>query len=170
MLAYVCPPLPVPGLRENLHTWADIAVIVGVPLAVILLVLQWCDRQGRQATVNARIRTRALLAYRRLKPALGYQPDAAPEQRISARVYSLLGSLGEPMADMLTALAADAPEASRKLRRAVTEAYLAYWHARTLAESAEGGLVPDAVAQRALAEFERCATRLKGAAGPELLP
>jgi hypothetical protein len=160
-----------PGWRENLHVAADIAVILAVLVGAIALVVQLRERRSRRAAVDVRLRTGALRAHRRLHPALGYQPPAEPGQEGRARLSALLASIGEPMDDMLRALAADAPEASSALERTISDAYAAYWHARTGAERVLlAGQAPDMVIQQVLGEFERCAALLKNAAGPKLLP
>ena len=159
--------VPVPGWRENLHAAADIAVIVGVPLAVILLALQWSERRSRRAAVDVRLRTGALQAYRQLKGPLDSKSPGPPGMQALAHLSSLLATVGPAMDHALRALAADAPEASRPLERSVSGAYAAYWHARSLHERSER---TETTALEALGEMARCLALLKDAAGPELLP
>ena len=173
MLAYVCPPLPVPGLRENLHTAADIGVLAAVAVGAIALGVQLYEGWGRRAAVNARIRTGALGAHRRLRQVLDANADVAPT--VGQRVAILLSQVIGGLADQVKELADAAPEASRALDRAASKAHEAFWNAVTMAEREQrflglGGSLRDEVAQKVLDEFERCATLLRQAAGPELLP
>ena len=163
----------MPGWRENLHVAADIAVLAAVVVGAIALVVQILDRRSRRAAADARIRTSALSAHRRLREVLDANANVAPT--VGQRVAILLSQAIGGLADQLKALADGAPEASRALDRAASDAHEAFWNAVTTAEREQralnqGGNLRDVVAQKALDEFERCAMLLKGAAGPELLP
>ncbi len=146
---------------------ADIAVIAAVVVGAIALVVQLRERRSRRAAVDVRLRTGALQAYRQLEGPLGYESPAPPGMQALAHLSSLFASVGAAMDQMLRALAADAPEASRPLEQSVSGAYAAYWHARSLYERSAR---TETTGREALDEMARCLALLKEAAGPELLP
>ena len=120
--------------REDLHFLADGAVILAVGVGLVALFLQWRDQHGQREAVDAHIQGLASQAQTLLKHWRAGLSVPELARRIGAQ-----GALpGDVPVPLFTAMAAEAPKASRSMRGGVSEAARLFWRIVSVSTSGVG--------------------------------
>jgi hypothetical protein len=155
------------GFVEHLTAWSTI--VVGVA-AIVALVLPMLDRRRQRKSVDAAI---SADAYAVRKTLSGWILTFQHLEAIGGSPRTLvLGDQDKDVEERLQRAMAAAPHASRRVAKAIREAYVLY-HRVTAAPEIETDVLRIAAAKKAkgaadLADMQACVARLTDAIEPEL--